>query len=82
LIPPPVFEAGIRYLLNQAGTYLFYMHPWEIDPGQPKMQEISRFYRFRHYLNLDKTYARLRRLTNSFAKCEFATCRQYLQEVM
>lgn len=45
---------------------LFYLHPWEIDPGQPKQKNISQKTRFRHYLNLHKTEARLKCLLNDF----------------
>ena len=45
---------------------VFYFHPWELDPEQPRQGNISAKTRFRHYLNLDKTEARLRRLVNDF----------------
>ncbi|MEO7274382.1 MAG: XrtA system polysaccharide deacetylase [Vicinamibacterales bacterium] len=44
---------------------IFYLHPWEIDPGQPRMNA-SRLSRFRHYRNLERTEARLRRLLTDF----------------
>jgi polysaccharide deacetylase family protein (PEP-CTERM system associated) len=44
---------------------IFYLHPWEIDPAQPRING-SRLNRFRHYVNLDKTEPRLRRLLNDF----------------
>jgi len=45
---------------------IFYMHPWEIDPGQPRVAGTSLKTRFRHYVNLDRTEARLGRLLNDF----------------
>ena len=45
---------------------VFYLHPWEVDPGQPRAEGISAKSRFRHYLNLAKTGERLRRLTRDF----------------
>ena len=45
---------------------VFYLHPWEVDPGQPRAQGVSAKSRFRHYLNLGKTGERLRRLTRDF----------------
>ncbi len=45
---------------------IFYMHPWEIDPGQPRVAGTSFKTRFRHYLNLDRMEGRLRRLTSDF----------------
>lgn len=45
---------------------IFYMHPWEIDPGQPRVPGTSLKTRFRHYINLDKTESRLGRLLSDF----------------
>ncbi len=46
---------------------IFYFHPWEIDPKQPRVTPLSFKSRFRHYLNLDKTAGRLERLVEDFA---------------
>ncbi len=57
---------GIRRLNGTEGKpAVFYMHPWEVDPGQPRLQG-SRLSRFRHYRNLAKTESRLRRLLADF----------------
>jgi polysaccharide deacetylase family protein (PEP-CTERM system associated) len=45
---------------------IFYIHPWEIDPEQPRLSG-SVMSRFRHYRNLDQTESRLRRLVADFA---------------
>jgi polysaccharide deacetylase family protein (PEP-CTERM system associated) len=45
---------------------IFYFHPWEIDPQQPRPESLDLKTRFRHYLNLDKTYDRLDRLLTDF----------------
>ncbi|APA68528.1 XrtA system polysaccharide deacetylase [Janthinobacterium sp. 1_2014MBL_MicDiv] len=50
---------------GQAG--IFYFHPWEIDPGQPRPAGLSARTRWRHYLNLGRMEARLARLTRDFA---------------
>lgn len=44
---------------------IFYLHPWEIDPKQPRLRA-GFLSRFRHYRNLDKTEDRLRRLLHDF----------------
>ena len=44
---------------------VFYLHPWEIDPGQPRLPA-SALGRFRHYRNLHKTETRLRALMRDF----------------
>lgn len=49
------------------GPGVFYIHPWEIDPGQPRVATPSRMSRFRHYNNLARTEARLERLLRDFA---------------
>ena len=45
---------------------IFYFHPWEIDPEQPRQQGISLKTRFRHYLNLSRMESRLERLLQDF----------------
>ena len=44
---------------------VFYLHPWEIDPGQPRLP-VGRLGRLRHYRNLAETEGRLRRLLGEF----------------
>lgn len=44
---------------------VFYLHPWEIDPGQPRLR-VGRTTRFRHYTGLDKTLHRLEKLVSDF----------------
>ena len=44
---------------------IFYTHPWEIDPGQPRLP-LSRLSGMRHYANLDTTEAKLVRLLADF----------------
>jgi polysaccharide deacetylase family protein (PEP-CTERM system associated) len=45
---------------------IFYFHPWEIDPQQPRVPGVSRKARFRHYLNLEHMESRLERLLADF----------------
>jgi polysaccharide deacetylase family protein (PEP-CTERM system associated) len=45
---------------------IFYCHPWEFDPGQPRVSGIGWKTRFRHYVNLHRTEVRLRRLLADF----------------
>lgn len=46
---------------------IFYCHPWELDPEQPRPPGLSLKTRFRHYLNLGRTESRLRRLLADFS---------------
>lgn len=50
---------------GQAG--IFYFHPWELDPGQPRQTGIGLKTRFRHYLNLNRVEARLESLLGDFS---------------
>lgn len=45
---------------------MFYFHPWEVDPEQPRQSGISAKTRFRHYVNLQRMPGRLRRLLRDF----------------
>ena len=46
---------------------MFYFHPWEIDPGQPRIADLPLKSRFRHYLELNRMQPRLQRLCADFA---------------
>jgi polysaccharide deacetylase family protein (PEP-CTERM system associated) len=60
-----------RWLLTKArrggDPAIFYLHPWEIDPEQPRQRRAPLRSRFRHYLNLGRTEPRLRRLLRDFS---------------
>ncbi|HRD33037.1 MAG TPA: DUF3473 domain-containing protein [Rhodocyclaceae bacterium] len=45
---------------------IFYFHPWEVDPDQPRVRQAAAKAKFRHYVNLDRTEHRLRRLLADF----------------
>ena len=45
---------------------VFYFHPWEIDPEQPRITGISSKTRFRHYVNIDRMQSRLTKLLSDF----------------
>ncbi len=60
-----------RWLLQRVNqqdcqSAVFYFHPWEIDEAQPRIDGINAKTRFRHYVNLNKTEARIRRLLADF----------------
>jgi polysaccharide deacetylase family protein (PEP-CTERM system associated) len=46
---------------------VFYLHPWELDPDQPRQRNMDLKTSFRHYLNLGKTRGRLSKLLDDFA---------------
>ncbi len=67
LLPYGVFSAALRRVNERDGQAgVFYCHPWEIDPGQPRIGGLPLKSRFRHYTNLRTMEARLRRLLRDF----------------
>ncbi|MEL7485581.1 MAG: XrtA system polysaccharide deacetylase [Pseudomonadota bacterium] len=50
----------------QASPVIFYFHPWEIDPDQPRIKSATRKAKLRHYLNLSSMEAKLERLLDDF----------------
>jgi len=62
---------------KQNEQFVFYLHPWEVDPEQPRI-DASWFSRFRHYNNLDKCEARLNNLIDDF---NFTTMKNVLSEL-
>ena len=67
LLPYAVYRWALRRVNGQdRQPCIFYFHPWEIDPGQPRIPGASLKTRFRHYLNLGRTASRLRALTRDF----------------
>lgn len=67
LFPYALSRWAMRRVNEQDGqACLFYFHPWEIDPEQPRQQGLPLKTRFRHYLNLKRTETRLRHLLRDF----------------
>ncbi len=59
---------AIRQVNRREGRpAVFYFHPWEIDPGQPRVAGAPLRSRLRHYTNLDKMAPKLRQLVHEFA---------------
>ena len=64
--------AGMRWAIRRVNrvdgeSAIFYFHPWEIDPDQPRQAGIDAKTRFRHYLNLERMESRLDRLLGDFS---------------
>lgn len=68
LLPYGLFKAAVRRV-NQADgqSAVFYCHPWEIDPAQPRFAGLSLRSRFRHYTNLGRMESRLQQLLRDFS---------------
>jgi polysaccharide deacetylase family protein (PEP-CTERM system associated) len=65
VLPYWMTRAGLRQVNSDGRPFAFYLHPWEIDPEQPRI-EAGRVARFRHYTNLAVCQARLERLLDEF----------------
>jgi polysaccharide deacetylase family protein (PEP-CTERM system associated) len=66
LLPYALTRAGLRKLNERLRRpFVFYLHPWEIDPGQPRIKA-SMLSQFRHYTNIGRCEARLRLLIGNF----------------
>ena len=65
LYPYRLTRAGLRQVNSHQQPFIFYLHPWEIDPDQPRI-DAGWLSRFRHYNNLEKCESRLRRLLQDF----------------
>ena len=67
LLPYALTRAGIARVNQQDQLpAIFYFHPWEIDPDQPRVGGLPLKSRFRHYVNLASTLGRLDRLARDF----------------
>jgi polysaccharide deacetylase family protein (PEP-CTERM system associated) len=68
VIPYGFTRWAIRQVNAREGRpAVFYFHPWEIDPGQPRVAGAPIKSRLRHYTNLDKMADKLRQLVSDFA---------------
>jgi polysaccharide deacetylase family protein (PEP-CTERM system associated) len=67
LLPYPVSRWSVQRV-NRADRQaaVFYCHPWEIDPGQPRMNQASSKSRFRHYVNQTRMLGKIDRLLGDF----------------
>jgi len=67
LVPYPAMRWAMRRVNEKDGqSAIFYFHPWEIDPDQPRQAGLSAKTRFRHYLNLNRMESRLKKLFGDF----------------
>lgn len=64
-LPAPLFRLGLRRLASARRATVLYVHPWEVDPDQPR-QDVGWVVRVNHYHNLDRTEARLARLLEQY----------------
>jgi polysaccharide deacetylase family protein (PEP-CTERM system associated) len=68
LLPYALSRAMMRRVNRKDGqAAIFYCHPWELDPGQPRPAGLGWKTRFRHYVNLHRMESRIKALTRDFA---------------
>jgi polysaccharide deacetylase family protein (PEP-CTERM system associated) len=75
LLPYWLTARGLASLNSEGRPFIFYLHPWEVDPDQPRIKASWKS-RLRHYTNLSRCEARLRRLVSEFS---FGPVRDVLQ---
>jgi polysaccharide deacetylase family protein (PEP-CTERM system associated) len=66
LYPYMLTRWGLSSVNAEGLPFVFYLHPWEVDPAQPKIEGLGVATRFRHYINLDKTENKLKKLLDDF----------------
>jgi len=76
--PAFFFVEAMRFLLSRKGLFTFYMHPWEVDPGQPRVKGLRAAGRVRHYLALDKTAGKLRYVLRKSKGNKLTSCKEYI----
>ncbi len=68
LLPTFLYYRGLnRVNNNECRPGIFYFHPWEVDPGQPRIEGCGWKSRVRHYTNLSRMAPALDRLLRDFA---------------
>jgi len=67
LFPYALSRWALRHVnRKEQQSGVFYFHPWEIDPEQPRVNGVNARTRFRHYVNLHRTAERVRLLLRDF----------------
>jgi polysaccharide deacetylase family protein (PEP-CTERM system associated) len=66
LLPYGLSARALARVNREGRPCVFYFHPWEVDPDQPRISAAPLKSRLRHYLNLKKTQPRLTRLLRAF----------------
>jgi polysaccharide deacetylase family protein (PEP-CTERM system associated) len=77
LLPYSYMRWGMRQVNRAGEAAVVYLHPWEVDPGHPRIKTRGKRGFSTHYLNLDAMEGKLRRLLTDF---RFAPVRDVLAE--
>ena len=77
MFPYFIIKRGLKKINEIEGKpFIFYVHPWELDIDQPRIKTTSMLSKFRHYVNLDRTESRLKRLLMDF---RFTTVKEVIE---
>jgi len=77
LFPYDLIKYGLKRINEKENKpFVFYLHPWGIDPEQPRINGLSSRSKFRHYVNLDKTEEKFGRLLKDF---NFSSVKEIMQ---
>ncbi|MFT5728848.1 MAG: polysaccharide deacetylase family protein (PEP-CTERM system associated) [Desulforhopalus sp.] len=79
LLPSFLHGVGVSHILKENGCYTFYMHPWEIDPEQPRVKKAKASFRFRHYVNLSSTKKKLITFIVNNPNVSFLSCSDFIE---
>jgi polysaccharide deacetylase family protein (PEP-CTERM system associated) len=66
LIPYKFFLRGVHRIIRDQGLYLFYIHPWELDPDAPRLNDLKKFYFHRRYHSIEKSRTRFESFLDTF----------------
>ena len=77
LLPYPMVKLGLTLLEYERTPFIFYIHPWEFNPHNPRVDTIPWFSRFRTYTGLSRTRSKFSRLIDDF---RFTTASQVLKD--
>jgi polysaccharide deacetylase family protein (PEP-CTERM system associated) len=78
LYPYWLTKKGIESLNRAGHPAMVYLHPWELDPDCPRVAHADWRTRFRQYVNLEKTTAKLKQLLTDF---RFTPISQFIEQV-
>ena len=83
LMPGQFYRRLVEKQMRDTNIFAFYLHPWEIDEGQPRVKIQPKIYEFRHYVNIRKTFEKLENLIKFLRKSvfEFCTYRQIAENI-
>jgi polysaccharide deacetylase family protein (PEP-CTERM system associated) len=66
MLPLVMLKKSIDLINNEGQPAVIYLHPWEVDPDQPKIKRAPMVSKLRHYVNLDQTYTKLDHLLSTY----------------